>query len=389
MQAMHLPRALVLLLVLLSIPGCRSGKNGTAEAGLPALVAAAVLGGGRVLLDPLATRVLLGTILLQNALAVGTLNGNIRFLLAAQAGYEADEAEVVLGPGEQRTVAVYTTLLLATALTFPVFARYERGGDPREFPILWNNEAAASLAFLMCQQLGGGQLAVLWYASALLAQVGVLTSNSNRLVPQSLPLLLTEIRMFGALLAFFTLLELEDTFANTRGAVSFPDGQGPNGFTIPATPLAPLAAGEYAAFWLSTQAPIPLADPSKLYQYAFVMDSDTNPANNYVPSPAFADDFFGGTDRWYELSYSPANGWVLRCKVVGPGNTITTVASGARAILNGDTFVLFVPRSEFVVAHPPFRATTFCHNGDFGQNPPYEWSGDPTPTVAEGLRSWQ
>ena len=120
-----------------------------------------------------------------------------------------------------------------------------------------------------------------------------------------------------------------------------------------------------------------------------MLDSDASPANNYVASPQFQDDFFQGTDRWYELGYAPATGWTLRCRVVGAGNSISTVPSAARAILSGDTLLLVVPRSELGVPNPPFRATTFSHAGDFGQNPPYDWSGDPTPTVAEPLRSWQ
>ena len=154
-------------------------------------------------------------------------------------------------------------------------------------------------------------------------------------------------------------------------------------------PSVPLSQGEYCTFWMSVSEDIPIADPAKHYQYAFVMDSDTNPANNYTASPNFPNDFFQGTDRWYELAYAPQTGWQLRCKVVGPGNTITTTASAAHAVIRGDSIVLFVPRSEFVVSNPPFRATSFCHNGDFGLNPPHVGAGDPTPTVVEALHAWQ
>ena len=150
-----------------------------------------------------------------------------------------------------------------------------------------------------------------------------------------------------------------------------------------------MPAGEYITFWMSVSDDIPLASPTELYQYAFVCDSDADVGNNFVPAPAFPDDFFGGTDRWYELNYAPGTGWSLRCRVVGAGNVITTVASSARAIIKGDSIVLVAPRSEFGVPNPPFRASTFAHLGDFGQNAPFTWSGDPTPTVAEGLQTWQ
>ncbi len=356
---------------------------------LPELVAAAVTGGGRVLLDPLATRVLLGTILLQNSLASDFGSAGIVFRLLLAAGCEADENEVVLTPGQQRQIAIYTTLVTASAFSIAVIANYQRGGTEREFPVAWTNEGASSRAQSLFQLLYASPITALWFASAVLAPIGVLTRNSNPQVPQRLPALAQEVRLFGALSLFLTLLQLEAAFGGPLDVPTFPLGQGAEGFTVAATPSAPLAAGSHCAFWLTTQETIPVADPVQRFQYALVVDSDTNPANNYQPAAAFPDDFFGGTDRWYELNYAPSTGWALRCRVVGPGNTITTVASAARAVLSGDTFLLLVPRTEFVVANPPFRATTFAHLGDFGQNPPYTWSGDPTPTVAEALRSWQ
>jgi hypothetical protein len=387
---MHLPRILLVLLAFFTLPGCHHSRGGTAGVTVPAIVAALVTGGGRVLLDQNATtRVLLGTILLRNTLAAGTANGDIRFSVRTPAGYEPDVAEAVLAPGQQLDVAVYTTLVVAAALSFSVFARYELATAEREFPLSWTNEAASSNALHLCQQLGSAQLAVLWYLSAWITPVGLLTLHSSSAVPPRLPALLAEIRMVGAIVAYFSLLELQSMFANTTDAQTFPDGAGPHGFTVPAAPLLPLQDGQYIAFWMSTQAPIPTADPTQRFQYAFVMDQDTNAANNYVPSASYPNDFFAGTDRWYDLSYAPATGWQLTCKQVGAGNAITTQASGARAILRGDTVLLLVPQNEFAVTNPPFRATSFAHHGDYGLNAPYDWSGDPTPTVAEGLHSWQ
>jgi hypothetical protein len=379
---------LALFLVLFGgLPACH-GRGGTTT--LPELAAAAaVTGGGRVLLDPLGTRVLLGTILLQNALASDFGTTGIVFRLLLGAGYEADESEVVLTPGQQRQVAIYTTLVTATALSIAVFANYERGGTEREYPVAWTNEAGGNRALQLLQLLQAAPIVALWYSSLVLAPIGVLTNNSNPAVPRRLPLLAQEVRLYAALLVYLSLFDLQNAFGGPADVATFPPGQGPQGFTVAANPSAPLAAGDHCVFTLAVQEPIPLADPTQRFQYAFVVDSGVSPANNWVPVPAFPDDFFAGTDRWYELNYAPSSGWQLRCRTVAAGNVLATVPSAARAILSGDTLLLVVPRSEFVVANPPFRATTFAHLGDFGQNPPYTWSGDPTPTVAEGLRSWQ
>jgi hypothetical protein len=387
-------RSLVLsLLALLLFSGCNSGRRtGSVGNNLPALVAATVLGGGRVALDPFAAQVFLGTLLLTNTLGADFVGGDIRYSLTMPAGVTADVPDGVIQPGQQCAVQVFTTQVAVAVISLTVLTNWTAGGSERSFAIQWLNEAAGSRAAALVTLIGAAQLAALWYPSLALYPVGVLTNNSNRLVPQRVPNAAQEVRMLGALLAIFTLLQLEAAFGSPLdGAATptFPTGQGPNGLTVVATPQAPMLPGEYAVFWLSTQAEIPLADPSRFYPYAVVVDSDASPANNYVASPALQDDFVQGTDRWYEMGYSPANGWTLRCRVVGAGNSITTVPSAARAILSGDTLLLLVPRSEFVVQNPPFRATTFSHAGDFGQNPPYDWSGDPTPTVAEPLRSWQ
>jgi hypothetical protein len=386
-------RSLVLLLLAFVLSsGCTGGRRGAAN-NLPALVAATVLGGGRVALDPAAAQVFLGTLLLTNTLAADFAGGDIRYRIDAPPGVTADVPEGVIAPGQQCPVQVFTTQVAAAVISLTVLTNWTAGGNERSFAIQWINEAASSRAAALLTLIGAAQLAALWYPSLALSPIGVLTSNSNRLVPRRVPNAAQEIRMFGALLAIFTLLQLEATFGapldgGGNDGATFPTGQGPEGLTLVATPQAPMQPGEYALFWLSVQAPIPTADPARFYQYAFVLDSDADPANNYVASPAFEDDFFKDTDRWYELGYAPSTGWTLRCRVVGTGNSITTVPSAVRAILSGDTLLLVVPRSELGVQNPPFRATTFSHAGDFGQNPPYDWSGDPTPTVAEPLRSW-
>jgi hypothetical protein len=387
---MNLRSVLLAFLVLSSLAGCNGGRRNSTGTALPPEVLAAVTGGGRVFADPLATRFLLGTILLQNLLPVGTVGGVIRYQLLLASTFETDEGEdFELAPGEQRAIPVYTTLVAVRTLQLVVLANYVANGLQRTFNVDWTNESAQARAATLLQLVTASQVLALWYASGVLGPIGLLVLNSNLNVPQRVPAGPQEIRLYGALLFFLTQAQLLEAWGGLDGGAIFPPGQGPEGFTVAATPSAPLAEGEHCFFWLTVQEPIPLADPAQLFQYAFVVDSDANPANNWVPAPAFPADFFKDTDRWYELNYAPASGWSLRCRVVGAGNTLTTVPSGARAILSGDTLLLVVPRSEFVLANPPFRATTFAHLGDFGQNPPFTWSGDPTPTVAEGLRSWQ
>jgi len=389
---MNTRRLMVFLIVIVGLFGCRRSSNGQLVVDVPTVVAAAVIGGGNVLLNPAATSsVLVGLLTLRNETAVGTANGDMEFRVDCPAGCETPTPTVTLAPGEEFVVQVFTTVVLAAVISVNVFARYLAGTASRDFPIAWNNVLFASNAFAVLALMQEPAFATLFFASVVLAQVGILTRNSNPLVPQRIPALAQDVRLFGAVIAVLTLVQLQALFVGVSdtGSEAFPPGQGPNGYTVEASPGAPLQAGEYITFWYSVSEDIPLASQAELFQYAVVCDSDANPANNYVPSPAFPDDFFANTDRWYELNYSPANGWALTCKVIGPGNAITTVSSAARAIVRGDSIVMVVPRSEFAVSNPPFRVSTFAHTGDFGQNPPFTWSGDPTPTVAEGLQTWQ
>jgi hypothetical protein len=61
------------------------------------------------------------------------------------------------------------------------------------------------------------------------------------------------------------------------------------------------------------------------------------------------------------------------------------VASGARMTISDGAIMLVVPMTEFVDQSPSYRVTSFRHRGDFGLNPPHDWSGDIVPTVDEGL----
>ena len=163
----------------------------------------------------------------------------------------------------------------------------------------------------------------------------------------------------------------------------FPCGDGPNGYTVCPDVAAALPEGET---WLILShifdADVPLADPANYYQYGFVFDADGDPDNNYVPLAQFANDFYQGTDLWYSVEYSPAGGWNL-IVTDARNNTFSSVASAARAIISGNTIVLAVPYSEFSAETVWFRLTSFRHSGDYGQNPPYDWSSDYHPRLDE------
>lgn len=388
---MNLRRLLIFLTVMVALFGCKRSKSGELVVDVPAVVAAVVLGGGDVLLDPVAsTALLVGLMTVRNETAVGTVNGDIEYRVDCPAGCSVDQETVVVAPGQEAVIRVFTTLVLVATVSVTVFARYVAGVTERTFPIAWNNVAFGNAAFATLALLSAPVLAVLWSTSAVLAAVGIETGQSNPLVPRRIPQRAQDVRMFGAVAGLLTVVQLIALFGGLtdEGGELFPEGAGPNGYTVHASPGAPLQQDDYITFWMSCDDDIPLSSTTEFYQYAFVCDSDLDPNNNWVPAPAFPDDFFKDTDRWYELNYAPNGSWVLTCKQIGNGNSINVVASGARAIISGDSIVMVVPRSEFAVQNPPFRVSTFAHTGDFGQNAPFTWSGDPTPTVAEGLHAW-
>jgi hypothetical protein len=134
---------------------------------------------------------------------------------------------------------------------------------------------------------------------------------------------------------------------------------------------------------------IPLADPTSLFQHAFVFDADGNTQNNYVPPAQYPDDFFAGTDKWYQLFYTPDAGFTL--KVVDARiSTSNPVASNARMVVAGRELSAFIPRAELDGTAPGFRVSTFRHEGDYGlQGGPWDASyypplGEPLMPAAAG-----
>ncbi len=154
--------------------------------------------------------------------------------------------------------------------------------------------------------------------------------------------------------------------AAARWTAQFPCGDGPVGKTVCGTP-GPFTPGDWVMLVSDFDAPIPLADPTWRYQHAFVFDADGITSNNYVPPSQYPQDFFAGSDKWFQLFYEPGKGWSVKVVDARISNT-NPVPSAARFVIAGRELAIFVPRSELNGAAPTFRATTFRHQGDYGLN---------------------
>ena len=222
-------------------------------------------------------------------------------------------------------------------------------------------------------QVGGEEFAQMATDSAQSLETGVPTVNSNPLLAATTPECITEIQEMAGGVVNVTAKSAEKALAcgsNSLGHVVCP--------TIPAG--AP--AGECIVLGMVLSSFLPESDPSNSYQFGFVFDSDGDEGNNWVPIPQYANDYFQDTDRWYAVEYTPASGW--RLNVTAAGKQLPA-GSAARAIIRENTLTLVVPRTEFASPYPVFRLTAFRHSGDYGQNPPYDWSADYHPRLDEPL----
>ena len=182
---------------------------------------------------------------------------------------------------------------------------------------------------------------------------------------------------------------VDEVFNGTtdRAAPVYPCGDGPNATVLCTPGHRDFPAGEVLIVANLMFADIPLDDPVNTYQYGFVFDADGNPANNYVPSAQYANDFFSDTDLWYVAAYTPVGGWTLDVTEARGGDFVGQ-ESDARLIVIDNGLILVVPASEFEAADPALRWTAFRHTGDYGMGPTKDWNGDVQPAVAQGLFTW-
>jgi len=231
--------------------------------------------------------------------------------------------------------------------------------------------------------------------TVIVAIVGSLVSWSSPAVDPRVPFWLwTEINRYGAMRRHLVISYILKAFGVSAhfkpggggtaiDAPDFPCGTGLHGYTLCPSMPASMDEGDYFFAYVSTEADIPL-NSDRFITYGFVFDGDGDPNNNYVPHPSFPDDYFKDTDRWYTLDYDPVTGWALVCRDA-TNSVVTEVPTAAHAIIRGNSILLIVPSSEFAAAEPSYRVTAFTHTGDYGANPPHDWSGDQHPTVFEDL----
>jgi hypothetical protein len=129
---------------------------------------------------------------------------------------------------------------------------------------------------------------------------------------------------------------------------------------------------------------IPLGSSQYHGQYGFVFDRNGIAEDNYVADPEYPNDFYKGTDTWYQLQLYPNEGTFFGA-LDARNNAIQPFASAAKMIVKGATIMLVIPASEMEAECPGHRVTAFTHEGDYGLQPPYFWAGDTEPTVNEEL----
>ncbi|TFH26833.1 MAG: hypothetical protein E4H00_10125 [Myxococcales bacterium] len=194
----------------------------------------------------------------------------------------------------------------------------------------------------------------------------------------------TETRGVVAIRTTLDADQLNSAFGNGH----YPCGPGVNGLTLCPTGEESLEPGPYVIIVNALEGDVPRNDLGSIYQYGFVFDADNDESNNYVPSPPFTKDFFLDTDLWFEALYDEVNGWTLSATDARGGDFVS-IPTNARLIIEANTMTLVVPATELSADAATFRVTSFCHSGDFGQNPPYDWTGDVEAPVDQPLREVQ
>jgi hypothetical protein len=129
---------------------------------------------------------------------------------------------------------------------------------------------------------------------------------------------------------------------------------------------------DYLVVVFELQNPLPQADTTNFLVVSFAFDTDNDTSNNFTPPAETANDYAGGTDKWYTARYTPADGWILET-FAWNGTAIESVPTNARIILEGKSAALLAPASEFATDVPGSRISLFRHTGDEGANG--DWSG--------------
>lgn len=183
-----------------------------------------------------------------------------------------------------------------------------------------------------------------------------------------------------------TAQQMEELFGTAFNKQVFPCGvNGEFGYTVCPNNPPDIEDGDWVVVGMEVEQFIPLNDPVNHYTFAFVFDSDSDPANDWVALPAFPNDYYQGTDFWIQVRYTPGSGWSMDVQRVtdAENNVAEPVQSAAIGIISDDGVTVMVPENEFASATPGYRLNTFRHTGDFGANPPFNWSADFHPELDE------
>ncbi len=296
---------------------------------------------------------------------------------------DATERFVTLKSGESKTITIVANTCDFESETMLIEWGYEGAGLPQKQTLTVTNacpptENPEAIMDALC-----ANAAALIAAAFIEAVTGIPVRHSSTEVPDAIPSLpYTEVTGYGALVTFLASAKLLAAFSQTNPDVAFPPGDGPVGHTLYADSTTESPEGDHVVVYQTVDGDIPLDSPDRTMQFGFVFDSDDDTANNYFGLAPFTNDFFNNTDRWYEVRFQPGSGWTLDCI---EANTFAKVPSAARVVIRGNAMMLVVPASEFAVANPLFRVTTFSHDGTWGLPAPHDWSGDPTPAVGDAL----
>jgi len=178
-------------------------------------------------------------------------------------------------------------------------------------------------------------------------------------------------------LLIFVTANLIDPSGLPRGFEPFPCGVITDGIVICPEDQGAVNNGDRLMITMGLDDAVPVADMTNSYQYAFVFDSDGAGANNYEAAPAFPEDFFQGTDKWYSIEYTPSDGWRFYAIDASGGGNPQRVLTDAKIIIMDNAITLTVPQDEFVLDNPSYRATAFRYTGKLGSDEDFELSYHP------------
>lgn len=157
--------------------------------------------------------------------------------------------------------------------------------------------------------------------------------------------------------------------------------------TVLCTPSPlPLVGPEFVVGYAKFDAPIPPVEPLHSLLFGFVVDSDGDDQNNWLPQGPFDFDQFQGTDRWFQAEYDhETTEWGVQVFEVGADQSRREEPSSVRIGVADNTVIFVVDASELPNSRPPFRMTSFGHPGAFEQDDSGgDVSGvDPTEPLAE------